>query len=189
MFNLPFFENFSSIVSGLLSGIAFGFLLRKGNVTNFNTIVKQLLLKDFTVMKIIFTAILVGSIGIFFMSDLNLIKLALSNRSLIAVAIGGIIFGAGMAIMGYCPGTAVAALADGAKDVKYGIIGMFFGAFVFGETFNWINSQFKLTNDLNAKTLSSVLSISPWLFIFILALFLTIFFYLLEKKYIFKNNK
>ncbi|NGX53197.1 MAG: hypothetical protein KR126chlam5_01510, partial [Candidatus Anoxychlamydiales bacterium] len=69
------FESFTKLISGALGGFAFGFLLRKAHVTRFNVIVKQLLLKDFTVMKVIFTAIIVGAVGIYAMLGFNMIEL------------------------------------------------------------------------------------------------------------------
>ena len=57
----------AKLVTGLLFGIAFGFLLQKGGVTNYNVLINQLLLNDFTVFKIIISAIITGMIGIYFM--------------------------------------------------------------------------------------------------------------------------
>ena len=64
MFNVALFDNLFSVITAVISGLVFGFLLRKAYVTRFDTIVNQLILKDFTVMKVIFTAITVGSVGI-----------------------------------------------------------------------------------------------------------------------------
>lgn len=55
------------IVLGLLFGIVFGFLLQKGGVTSYNVIIAQLLLTDFTVMKVMLSAVIVGMIGLTFL--------------------------------------------------------------------------------------------------------------------------
>ena len=52
---------------GFLFGIIFGFLLQKGGVTKYDVIIGQLLLTDFTVLKIMLTAVITGMIGIYFM--------------------------------------------------------------------------------------------------------------------------
>ena len=121
MLIVSLFEPIGSLILGSLMGFVFGFLLRKAYVSRFDTIVKQLIIKDFTVMKVIFTAIIVGSIGIYFMKIFGWVALELSKASFLAVIFGGTIFGIGMAITGYCPGTAIASLADGSKDMIYGL--------------------------------------------------------------------
>jgi len=63
------------IILGLLTGIAFGFLLQKGGVTDYGVIIGQLLLTDFTVIKIMLSAVLVGMIGIYAMKSAGLVRL------------------------------------------------------------------------------------------------------------------
>ncbi len=129
-----FLSSPSLTILSVLSGMIFGFLLQKGAVSRFDVIVGQFLLRDFTVMKVMFTAIVVGSIGIFSLHFLGIIpKLLLSTTPLFLSAIGGAIFGVGMSVSGYCPGTGIAALAEGSKDVLFGLVGMLFGSIVFNE--------------------------------------------------------
>ncbi|NGX28435.1 MAG: hypothetical protein K940chlam1_00614 [Candidatus Anoxychlamydiales bacterium] len=183
MFGFSFFDNILTLIYGSIAGFLFGFLLRKAKVTRFDVIVKQLLLKDFTVMKVIFTAIIVGSIGIYTMLGFNLIGLSISDATQGAVIIGGSIFGIGMAIMGYCPGTGIAALADGSRDMFFGLIGMLTGAAIFAEAYPYITKYMKLTDNSAMQTLASITKISPWFFIVVLTLFAISFFYFLDKKF------
>src|ERR1035437_2175335 len=53
------------LLAGTIFGLAFGFLLQKGGVGKFNVLIGQLLLQDFTVAKVMLTAIVVGMVGIF----------------------------------------------------------------------------------------------------------------------------
>lgn len=118
----------------LLSGFVFGFLLQKGGVGSFDTIVSQLLLKDFTVMKIILTAIVVGGAGVYLLHSFGIIPtLLLSSTPLLYSALGGGIFGIGMSVTGYCPGTALVALMQGARDVIFSVFGMFVGAALYNQ--------------------------------------------------------
>ena len=55
-------RNCAQIVLGLLTGICFGFLLQKGGATDYGVIENQLLLTDFTVMKLMLSAVIVGMI-------------------------------------------------------------------------------------------------------------------------------
>jgi hypothetical protein len=54
-----------TLLAGMVLGLAFGFLLQKGGVGKFNVLIGQLLLQDWTVAKIMLTAIVVGMVGIF----------------------------------------------------------------------------------------------------------------------------
>ena len=93
---------------GLLFGIIFGFLLQKGGVTKYDVIINQLLLTDFTVLKIMLSAVVTGMIGLYFMQNRGWIKLRPKAGSLGKNAIGGLIFGVGFALLGYCPGRLLA---------------------------------------------------------------------------------
>lgn len=61
----------AGLIWGYVFGIIFGFLLHKGGVTKFDVIVGQLLLTDFTVLKIMLSAVVTGMIGIFFMKSMG----------------------------------------------------------------------------------------------------------------------
>ncbi|MBI5345749.1 MAG: YeeE/YedE family protein [Chlamydiae bacterium] len=175
------FASFTELFFGFLSGIVFGFLARKAYLTRFNVIVGQLLFKDFTVMKVIFTAIVVGSIGIYISLQIGwLEKLDVSDYSMAATALGGIIFGIGMALLGYCPTTGIAALADGARDMIFGLLGIISGIFLYSFAYPWINKHIILIH--SEGTLPEVIQLSPWIFIGILAVFAFGFFYYLETK-------
>lgn len=148
-------------LASIISGFVFGFLLQKGKVTRFNTIVSQLLLKDFTVMKVIFTAIIFGGVGLFIMRQFGWIpQMHLSKTPLLFAVLGGGIFGIGMAVTGYCPGTALAALGSGAKDMIYAVLGMVFGTFVFNEFSSVLIPMMEKKDSFFQKTLSQLGSFS-----------------------------
>jgi len=124
-------SNKVQLVLGLLSGIAFGFLLQKGGVAAYNAVLGQLLLTDFTVLKVMLSAVLVGMIGIYVMKAAGLVRLHTKPGSIGATVIGGLIFGAGFALLGYCPGTAAVATGTGALDALVGMAGIVLGAGIF----------------------------------------------------------
>ena len=111
---------------GLLIGIVFGFLLQKGGVTQYDVIIGQLLLKDFTVLKIMLSAVLVGMIGVHILSSIGLAKLHPKPGSIGTSVLGGLIFGIGFGVLGYCPGTVAAAVGTftgaGVPDVVASVI-------------------------------------------------------------------
>jgi uncharacterized protein len=59
------------LVLGLIFGVAFGFLLQKGGVAKYEVLIGVLLLTDFTVIKVMMSAVVVGMVGIFLMHSGN----------------------------------------------------------------------------------------------------------------------
>lgn len=181
MFGAYLFADLQTLLLSAFFGLLFGFFLRKAHVSRFNVIVGQLLLKDFTVMKVIFTAIIVGGAGVYFMLFKGAIPhLLLSNASLQAAAIGGLVFGSGMAILGYCPGTSIAALADGSRDVLFGILGMLGAIALYAEVYPWLNAHFALL-DAHPATLATATGIPVWSWLLMLSGGAILFFSLLKK--------
>lgn len=179
------FQLFSApgqIILSLLAGFFFGFLLRKGGVSRFDTIIGQLLLKDFTVMKIILTAIVVGSIGIYSLNALGWIPMFhLSKTSIAFALLGGCIFGIGMSLAGYCPGTALAAIGEGSKDMIIGVLGMILASMVynrFSPTIIPAQEQVDITHE---QTLASLSGVSIWAIICLLAIVWVVFAYIIDK--------
>lgn len=157
-------------LAALLTGIAFGFLLRKGGVSRFDTIVGQLLLKDFTVMKVMFTAIVVGSFGIYSLQALGWLPyLHLSATPILFAVIGAAVFGVGMALAGYCPGTAIAALAEGSRDVWFVVAGLLSGAALFNAASLWLLPMMAQKDSTFKMTLPNLFSVSPFVVSLVLA--------------------
>jgi uncharacterized protein len=164
--NTTLFSSSHEMFAGLIIGILFGFFLQKANVTRSLTIVGQLLLKDFTVMKVIMTAIAVGSLGLYtFQYYLQNVEFIISSTTLAAALIGGGIFGIGMAILGYCPGTCVGALAEKCRNAGIGFVGMIIGAGLYAEVYPWIARYIKPARLINKMTIPQYFELSPWMFI------------------------
>ncbi len=173
----------SKLILGALTGLVFGFLLQRGSVTRFNTIVDQLRLKDFTVLKVMLTAIVIGGIGIYAMRAMGMdVPLHIKGTKVLGVALGGGIFGVGMAILGYCPGTVIAALGDGSRHAWFGVLGMFVGAIAYTQTYPIIKDPILSKGDLGKITIASELGVTPLLVFVPLTIGAFIFFVILEKR-------
>ena len=105
-----------TLMLGLVTGILFGFFLQKGQALRYDRQIGMLRFKDFTILKIMVSAILVGMVGVYFFVDLGAGKLSVKSTTLAANIIGGLIFGLGWGMLGYCPGTAVGATGEGRFD-------------------------------------------------------------------------
>ncbi|MFP4000429.1 MAG: YeeE/YedE thiosulfate transporter family protein [Thermoplasmata archaeon] len=165
---------------GFLIGVGFGFLLDRGGATDFNIIVNQLLLKDFRVLKIIFTAIITGMIGVHLIVKYLPPELQPKPCRWKAIIIGGLIFGAGFAILGLCPGTAAGAMGTGAVHAVFGVIGMLLGAGIFASVYPYI-SDFIFKSDLGPLTIPDSLGINTWWVISSFSIILIAVMYLLER--------
>jgi uncharacterized membrane protein YedE/YeeE len=168
------------LVYGALTGLLFGFLLQKGGVTRYSTILGQFLLTDFTVLKVMLTAIVTGAVGIYGMKALGVeFALHVKTAALLANATGGAIFGVGMAILGYCPGTGVAALGDGSRHVLPGLLGMLVGGALYAEAYPFLKSTLLAASDLGKITLADA-GLSPWWLIAAFAAAAAVLFLALE---------
>ncbi|TYB32091.1 MAG: YeeE/YedE family protein [Candidatus Mcinerneyibacterium aminivorans] len=165
----------------LLAGILFGFFLQKGGVSNYNIILGQLLLTDFTVIKIILTAIVVGMIGIYGMKSLGLVELHPKSGSFGKSVVGGLIFGLGFATLGYCPGTISAAVGQGNLDALIGgIIGIIIGAAIFAQWYPKLNKKFLHLGDFGDIRFPGLLKVNAWIVIIPLSVIIIGFLYWLE---------
>jgi xanthosine utilization system XapX-like protein len=151
----------AQVLLGLVTGIAFGFLLQKAGVTDYNVIIGQLLLTDFTVVKVMLSAVLVGMIGIYAMKSAGMVRLHCQQGSIGATVIGGLIFGTGFALLGYCPGTAAGALGTGALDALVGVVGIAIGAGIFARIYPALYRTILNRGAFPAETVPELLGIRP----------------------------
>lgn len=171
----------TKLMLGLLTGFIFGFVLQKGQVTKFPVIVGQFRLRDFTVMKVMITAIIVGGIGVYGFRALGMATLHPKPAQLAAVVIGGLVFGVGMALLGYCPGTGVAASAEGHKDGMFGLLGMMAGAALFAEFYGGLTGTLMKWWDLGPVTLPELTGVPSWMFFAAVAAGAVLLFRALDK--------
>ena len=170
-------------ILGLITGIVFGFLLQKGRVLRFEKQVGAMQLRDMTILKFMLSAILVGMVGFYILKGAGVITLGHKAMNVGAVLIGGLLFGAGWAVMGYCPGTAVGALGEGRWGAIFAIAGMLAGAALYAELFPLMKSTVMAWKDFGNIGLPETLGLSPWIIIPIFwAIVLALFAWFEKKK-------
>ena len=143
-------------------GIVFGYALFHAGFTDSRRIAWAFYFKDVGVPVVMFSAIVTGMIGLWGMSLVGMIDISqvyMLPTFLIPMAVGGLIFGVGMAIGGYCPGTAVAAVATGKIDGVVFIGGFLIGSLIFGDMFP-VWGDFYNSNYLGAYRLDQWLEVS-----------------------------
>ncbi|HET6558658.1 MAG TPA: YeeE/YedE thiosulfate transporter family protein [Prolixibacteraceae bacterium] len=115
----------------LAFGFLFGAILQSAGLNKYNTISGMARLEDFTVAKAIAVAVGVGAILLSVEIGLGYASFHVKPILLVGIIIGGLIFGAGMAILGYCPGTLPISLGEGSMDALVGIFGAIFGGVLY----------------------------------------------------------
>ncbi len=161
--------SWKQLVLGLLFGVIFGFLLQKGGVAKYHILLGVLVLEDFTVVKVMLTAIIVGSIGVFSMHAMGLVKLHIKPTRYAANIFGGLLFGVGFALLGYCPGTGAAALGQGNWDAIVGALGLMAGSYIFAECSGWLGKTVMKWGDRGKLMLPELVGmrLSMFLLIFV----------------------
>lgn len=183
--NLPIpKDSTTGLILSAAFGLIFGILLNKGRVTDYNVIVNLFRLKDFTVVKIMLTAIIVGGLGVFAMKGMGLIEgYQIKPANLLGVGLGSAIFGVGMALLGYCPGTGVAAMATGRLHALVGFFGMIAGGIIYAFSYAWIKANILNVADLGKVRLPDVTGVPTMGWWAIIILIAGGAFYFLEKKF------
>ena len=171
-----------SLIYGLVSGILFGILLQRAEVLRYDRQVGALRLLDMTIFKFMLSAILVASVGIYFLKDMGLAALNIKATGLGAQIVGGTLFGIGWGLLGYCPGTAGGALAEGRLDAFWGLAGMLAGGGIYAALYPSFKATVLSWGNLGKVTLPQVMGVSPWIVIVTMALLFLAMFRLFEKR-------
>ncbi len=169
------------LILGLGTGILFGVLLQQGRVLRFEKQVGAMLFRDMTIFKFMLSAIIVGMVGVNLLVGLGVISLKVKGTLIAANLIGGVLFGAGWAIMGFCPGTSAGAVAEGRWHAIWAILGMLGGAALYAEVYPMLTDNVLALGNLGKITLPEMLGVSPWLLIPILSAGFIGMFYVFEK--------
>lgn len=156
------------LIYGLITGILFGFLLQKAQVLRYDKQLGALRLLDMTIVKFMLSTILVGMAGIYLLRDLGLVELSVKSSLLGGNIVGGLLFGIGWGLLGYCPATQAGALGEGRWDALWGIAGMIIGAALFAEAYPGLKNTVLMWGNLGKITLPQILGLNHWIIILVL---------------------
>lgn len=155
-YKLGMFGDDASLAAALLLGLGFGFFLERAGFGSARKLTAQFYFTDMSVLKVMFTAIVTAMVGVWALSAigwLDLSKVYLTPTFLLPQAIGGLVFGVGFIVGGYCPGTCVAGMATGRVDAGVFALGMLAGIAAFSETFDALFAGWAEATPLGALTL------------------------------------
>ena len=160
----------------LAGGFLFGWFLEVSGLGSPRKLNAQFTLRDWTVFKVMFIAIVVAAAGIWLLTQpgwLRMDMLKVPTPFYYATALGGALLGAGLAIGGYCPGTSVVGFFSGRLDALFFMLGMLFGVLLFGLLFPLIKPLFLAAKGPKGQSLAQLTGLSGWgilLFLIILAI-------------------
>jgi len=170
------FSVMADLAIAVLLGIGFGFCLERAGFGSARRLTAVFYLYDMAVVKVMFTAIVTAMTGLFLLSAAGVLALSdlyIEPTSFAAQSLGGLVFGAGFIIGGYCPGTSITAMATGRKDGMVFALGMLAGVMAYAELTpgieGWITSTSQ--GELTLPALTGV-GMGWWVLAFVAFLFL-----------------
>lgn len=153
-FPLAAFTNVSALnpwtylVFGLI-GFAFGFILEISGFGNSKKLAAQFYFTEMTVLKVMFTAIVVAMVLLAIATGLGILDINqvwINPTYLWPGIVGGLIMGVGFIVGGFCPGTSLVSMATFKIDGLFFVLGSLFGIFLFGETVQYFETFWESSN-------------------------------------------
>lgn len=153
-----------SLWLALFLGVGFGFFLERAGLGSSVKLAAQFYLTDLAVFKVMFTAIVTALVGLAALSALGVVDLArieLPRTFVLPQLVGGLVFGVGFVVGGYCPGTGCVGMVSGRLDAMVVVAGMLAGSFVFAEAYPLLATFYQAT-PLGPVTLPELVGIPGW---------------------------
>jgi uncharacterized membrane protein YedE/YeeE len=173
------------MTAALLLGFAFGFLVQRAGLSRYDRIVNVFRLRDLAVLKFLLSALVTAAVGIRLVESLGLpagVSVPIPPTFLVADLVGGLVFGVGMALAGFCPGTVAAGAGEGRLDYLVpGGLGLYVGALVYGFAYERIVPVLARWGRLGELTIASWLRVEPWLLVVLFVELTLLGFHLLER--------
>jgi len=167
--------------SGLVCGILFGYVLENAGFGSPLKLSAQFRLTDWSVFKVMFTAIVVAAFGLWALRVVGLLKpdvVSVPQALIMASAVGGALVGAGFAVGGYCPGTSMVGLSSGRIDALVFIVGLLAGTAAFSVFYGpAIRSMMAIGAVIEGDTMTDAYGISEPILLAVLGVFLVVVFY------------
>lgn len=155
----------SDWIAPLFLGIAFGVCLQRAGLGRYARIVNVYRFTDLTVLRFMLTAMVVGSVLVQAALSLGVARgVPVPQTFVFANVVGGVIFGVGMALAGFCPGTVLTEMGEGRLDAWIGgLAGLFAGGVAYGVLYDVLAPALRRSGAYGATTFARLLGASPWL--------------------------
>lgn len=183
LYKFGYFGPFCSLIVALVLGFWFGFILERAGFGSPRKLASIFYFKDFAVLKVMFTAIVVAMLALLYFSLfgwMDLGKVYILPTFLWPYIVGGLMLGVGFVMGGYCPTTSIVGAVSGKLDGLVFILGMMFGVLIFAEMFPVLEGFYN-SGSLGAVRLPQVLHLSSGVIAFLVCVMAIGAFWLGEK--------
>lgn len=173
----------TAYITSLMLGVFFGFALNKAGLTKYHKIVNVFRFTDMTVLKFMMTALVVSMSGLYTLRGLGLVTFPAPPATyVVGNLVGGLIFGVGMALAGYCPGTCAAGAGDGKLDYLIpGTLGFLTGAAIYGLTYQQVFPAISAIANYGSVVIPDLWNVSPFLTVLAFVLMSLLLFYMIDR--------
>ena len=150
-----------TLLYALLVGVAMGALIQRVGASSPRMILASLRLENLSIIKFMATTIAVGMIGVYLLRDVVPMHFDIKPTYVVGVLVGGLIFGTGFAIGGYCPGTCVVGIGERRTDAWFALFGGITGALLFTLVYRLIEAPLIKPLNYGKITLADLVHWSP----------------------------
>ena len=163
----------TQMVIFIFIGIGFGFVLERSGFGRSDNLTSVFYGRDFRVLRVMFAAILTTMIGLYFFDLVGIMPISnigLSTTYVLPAIVGGLVFGAGFVIGGYCPGTSIVASFSGKIEAIVFVLGIFLGSLVFIVSYDSIRA-FHYSTKMGRVLLHDYFGLPSGVMVFLVILF------------------
>ena len=173
----------TNYILALVLGVFFGFSLNKAGLTKYHKIVNVFRFTDMAVLKFMMTALVVAMSGLYALRGLGLVTFPAAPATyLVGNLVGGLIFGVGMSLSGYCPGTCAAGAGEGKTDyIIPGLLGFLTGAVLYGLTYQLVFPGISAIANYGSVVIPDLWNLSSFLTVSAFALMALFLFYMIDR--------
>jgi len=145
-----------TLLYALLVGVAMGALIQRAGASSPKMILASLRLENLSIIKFMATTIAIGMIGVYLLGNVVPMHFDIKPTYLVGVLLGGLIFGTGFAVGGYCPGTCVVGIGERRTDAWFALLGGVTGALLFTLVYRLIEAPLIKPMNYGKITLADV---------------------------------
>jgi uncharacterized membrane protein YedE/YeeE len=172
------------ILGGLIVGLLFGFVLQRGRFCMNSAIRDIILLKEYTMIKMVALAIVIQMISFHLMASMGIIQLNPKPFYWGAMSVGGFIFGIGMVLGGGCASGTTYRIGEGMVGSLIALLGLMIGGNIMsGDAFKEVRTALQVNTAITATdlginpgpylsntnlTIANVFGVNPWIIVVIL---------------------
>jgi uncharacterized membrane protein YedE/YeeE len=149
-------------IVALSAGIAMGALIQLVKASDPAVITRNLRLEDLSIIKFMGVTIAVGMALVYTIALVSPVHFGIKPVYGIGVLLGGLIFGVGFGLGGYCPGTCVVAAGEWRKDALWAILGGVFGTLIFTLVYSSVVAPVNGLLNFGKLTLPQALHLPEW---------------------------